>query len=89
MVDLVRLPVEQYRKDGRLMRGFQRGASSFGTSTAMAAVELTNRMVRLLQVSGPLQAELGGQLKVQGEGGGSSWAVNEELGKSKVVGAMQ
>ncbi|XP_022099406.1 autophagy-related protein 2 homolog B-like isoform X2 [Acanthaster planci] len=51
MVDLVRLPVEQYRKDGRLMRGFQRGASSFGTSTAMAAVELTNRMVRLLQAA--------------------------------------
>ncbi|XP_038074084.1 autophagy-related protein 2 homolog A-like [Patiria miniata] len=51
VVDLVRLPVEQYRKDGRLMRGFQRGASSFGTSTAMAAVELTNRMVRILQAA--------------------------------------
>ncbi len=50
LVDLVRLPMEQYKKDGRLMRGFQRGASSFGTSTAMAAVELTNRMVRILQV---------------------------------------
>ncbi|XP_071797968.1 autophagy-related protein 2 homolog A-like isoform X2 [Asterias amurensis] len=51
LVDLVRLPMEQYKKDGRLMRGFQRGASSFGTSTAMAAVELTNRMVRILQTA--------------------------------------
>ena len=50
MVDLFRLPIEQYQKDGRLMRGFQRGANSFGTSTAMACVELTNRMVRVLQV---------------------------------------
>ncbi|ELW47207.1 Autophagy-related protein 2 like protein B [Tupaia chinensis] len=42
--DLVWLPIEQYRKDGRIVRGFQRGAASFGTSTAMAALELTNRM---------------------------------------------
>jgi len=44
------LPIEQYRKDGRIVRGFQRGAASFGTSTAMAALELTNRMVQTIQV---------------------------------------
>lgn len=49
--DLVWLPIEQYRKDGRIVRGFQRGAASFGTSTAMAALELTNRMVQTIQVS--------------------------------------
>lgn len=48
--DLVWLPIEQYRKDGRIVRGFQRGTASFGTSTAMAALELTNRMVRTIQV---------------------------------------
>lgn len=48
--DLVWLPIEQYRKDGRIVRGFQRGAASFGTSTAMAALELTNRMVQTIQV---------------------------------------
>ena len=51
--DLVWLPIEQYRKDGRIVRGFQRGAASFGTSTAMAALELTNRMVQTIQVSLP------------------------------------
>ncbi|XP_004681644.1 PREDICTED: autophagy-related protein 2 homolog B [Condylura cristata] len=49
--DLVWLPIEQYRKDGRLVRGFQRGAASFGTSTAMAALELTNRMVQTIQAA--------------------------------------
>ncbi|XP_066550604.1 autophagy-related protein 2 homolog B isoform X1 [Amia ocellicauda] len=49
--DLVWLPIEQYRKDGRIVRGFQRGAASFGTSTAMAALELTNRMVRTIQAA--------------------------------------
>ena len=49
--DLVWLPIEQYRKDGRIVRGFQRGAASFGTSTAMAALELTNRMVQTIQVT--------------------------------------
>ncbi|XP_033110504.1 autophagy-related protein 2 homolog A-like [Anneissia japonica] len=49
VVDLVRLPIEQYKKDGRIMRGLQRGANSFGTSTAMAAVELTNKCVQALQ----------------------------------------
>lgn len=49
--DLVWLPIEQYRKDGRIVRGFQRGTASFGTSTAMAALELTNRMVRTIQAA--------------------------------------
>ena len=47
--DLFWLPVEQYKKDGRLVRGIQRGASSFTTSTAMAALELTNRVVQTVQ----------------------------------------
>ena len=51
--DLVWLPIEQYRKDGRIVRGFQRGAASFGTSPAMAALELTNRMVQTIQVLFP------------------------------------
>nr|XP_045009794.1 autophagy-related protein 2 homolog B isoform X2 [Jaculus jaculus] len=49
--DLVWLPIEQYRKDGRIVRGFQRGAASFGTSTAMAALELTSRMVQTIQAA--------------------------------------
>ncbi|XP_021359493.1 autophagy-related protein 2 homolog A-like isoform X1 [Mizuhopecten yessoensis] len=49
MKDLFWLPVEQYRKDGRIVRGIQRGASSFTTSTAMAVLELTNRVVQSVQ----------------------------------------
>lgn len=48
--DLFWLPIEQYQKDGRIVRGLQRGANSFTTSTAMAALELTNRIVQAIQV---------------------------------------
>ncbi|XP_052770169.1 autophagy-related protein 2 homolog B-like [Mya arenaria] len=47
--DLFWLPVEQYRRDGRIMRGIQRGASSFSMSTAMSVLELTNRLVQGIQ----------------------------------------
>lgn len=47
--DLVWMPIDQYRRDKRLVRGFQRGASSFSSSTAMALIDLTNRVVNLIQ----------------------------------------
>lgn len=49
-IDLFWLPVEQYRRDGRIVRGLQRGANSFMTCTAMSALELTNRVVMTVQV---------------------------------------
>ncbi|XP_006901527.1 PREDICTED: autophagy-related protein 2 homolog A [Elephantulus edwardii] len=49
--DLLWLPIEQYRKDGRLIRGLQRGAASFGSSTASAALELSNRLVQAIQAT--------------------------------------
>ncbi|XP_041093961.1 autophagy-related protein 2 homolog A [Polyodon spathula] len=49
--DLFWMPIEQYRKDGRLIRGLQRGAASFGTSTASAALELSNRLVQAIQAT--------------------------------------
>ncbi|KAB1251445.1 Autophagy-related protein 2-like protein A [Camelus dromedarius] len=49
--DLLWMPIEQYRKDGRLMRGLQRGAASFGSSTASAALELSNRLVQAIQAT--------------------------------------
>lgn len=33
------------------MRGLQRGANSFTTSTAMAALELTTRIIHLIQIT--------------------------------------
>lgn len=50
IVDLFWLPIEQYQKDGRIVRGLQRGANSFTTSTAMAALEITTRLVQAIQV---------------------------------------
>ncbi|XP_060533459.1 autophagy-related protein 2 homolog B isoform X2 [Cylas formicarius] len=49
--DLFWLPIEQYQKDGRIVRGLQRGANSFTTSTAMAALELTTRIIYLIQIT--------------------------------------
>lgn len=43
------MPIDQYRKDKRVVRGIQRGASSFSSSTAMAMLDLTNRFVYLIQ----------------------------------------
>lgn len=41
------------------MRGLQRGAASFGSSTASAALELSNRLVQAIQVSGPPASRAG------------------------------
>ncbi|CAB3388360.1 Hypothetical predicted protein [Cloeon dipterum] len=49
--DLVLLPMEQYQRDGRIVRGLQRGAHSFTSSTAIAALELTNRLVNAVQIT--------------------------------------
>ncbi|XP_063044404.1 autophagy-related protein 2 homolog A isoform X2 [Engraulis encrasicolus] len=49
--DLFWMPIEQYRRDGRIIRGLQRGAASFGTSTAAAALELSNRLVQAIQAT--------------------------------------
>lgn len=43
------MPIDQYRRDKRLVRGLQRGATSFSSSTAMALIDLTNRFVHLIQ----------------------------------------
>lgn len=47
------MPFEEYSRgsEGRLVKGVQRGAVSFGTSSASAAVQLTQNLVALVQVS--------------------------------------
>jgi autophagy-related protein 2 len=44
-VDLVWLPWQQYQEDGRILRGLQRGASSFTASSGAASLELSSRLV--------------------------------------------
>ncbi|KAI8865607.1 hypothetical protein GQ42DRAFT_90637 [Ramicandelaber brevisporus] len=41
---MVRLPVKQYRRDGRIVKGLQRGAHSFARTTASEALKLTSKL---------------------------------------------
>lgn len=45
------MPVNEYcREEGHFVKGLQKGAESFGVSTAAAAVEMLQRMVGVVQV---------------------------------------
>ncbi len=41
---LIWYPIEQYKKDGRVLCGIQKGSAAFSTCTVLATIELTNRM---------------------------------------------
>lgn len=56
--DLVVLPVESYRKDGQIVRGFQKGTKSFGTNAALAFLDLTERAVSTIQQAAELAYNL-------------------------------
>ena len=64
VADLVLLPIAQYRKDGRVVRGLQKGTKAFVKSTATEAIKLGARLATGTQVILE-QAEnvLGGQFK--------------------------
>ncbi|GBE82158.1 Autophagy-related protein [Sparassis crispa] len=48
--DLVLLPIAQYKKDGRVVRGLQKGATAFVKSTATEAIKLGARLATGTQV---------------------------------------
>lgn len=50
VADLVLLPIAQYKKDKRLLRGMQKGTTSFVKSTAMEAIKLGARLATGTQV---------------------------------------
>ncbi|KAJ6502482.1 hypothetical protein C8R45DRAFT_818480 [Mycena sanguinolenta] len=64
VADLVLLPIAQYKKDGRIVRGVQKGTTAFFKSTAVEAIKLGARLATGTQVILE-QAEdvLGGQFK--------------------------
>lgn len=64
VADLVLLPIAQYKKDGRIVRGVQKGTTAFMKSTAIEAIKLGARLATGTQVILE-QAEgiLGGQFK--------------------------
>lgn len=50
VADLVLLPIAQYKKDGRIVRGLQKGTKAFVQSTAMEAIKLGARLATGTQV---------------------------------------
>lgn len=50
VADLVLLPIAQYKKDGRVMRGVQKGATSFVKTTAIEALTIGARLANGTQV---------------------------------------
>ncbi|RNA22130.1 autophagy-related 2 -like protein, partial [Brachionus plicatilis] len=41
---LILCPIEQYKRDGRVLFGIRKGSAAFSTCTVLATIELTNRM---------------------------------------------
>lgn len=83
VADLILLPIEQYRKDGRIARGVQRGTSSFVRSTAMEMMKLgaklaTGTQVILEKAEGVLGAGSKFKEDVVGEVGGSGSRASAE-----------
>ncbi|OZJ05664.1 hypothetical protein BZG36_01405, partial [Bifiguratus adelaidae] len=50
VADLILLPVEQYKKDGRILRGVQKGTRSFAKATTMEAIKIGSRLAAGTQV---------------------------------------
>lgn len=50
VADLILLPISQYKKDGRIVRGVQKGATAFVKSTAVEAIKMGARLATGTQV---------------------------------------
>lgn len=48
--DLIWLPIEQYKKDGCIIKGFRLGCQSFTARTALAVLEIAVRLINAVQV---------------------------------------
>ena len=56
--DLFLLPIEQYQKDGRIIRGIQKGANSFTSSTAVSFLDFTNRVLGVIKFAAEMAFEV-------------------------------
>jgi autophagy-related protein 2 len=64
VADLVLLPIAQYKKDGRIVHGVQKGTKAFVHSTAMEAIKLGAQLATGTQVIlEQAESVLGGQFK--------------------------
>lgn len=50
VANLVLLPIEQYRKDGRVVRGLQKGATAFARQTTLEAINVGAKLANGTQV---------------------------------------
>uniref|UniRef100_A0A8H7Y1H7 Autophagy-related protein 2 n=1 Tax=Psilocybe cubensis TaxID=181762 RepID=A0A8H7Y1H7_PSICU len=50
VADLILLPIAQYKKDGRIVRGMQKGATAFVKSTAVEAIRMGAKLATGTQV---------------------------------------
>jgi len=50
VADLILLPIAQYKKDGRIVRGVQKGATAFMKSTAIEAIKMGAKLATGTQV---------------------------------------
>ena len=50
VANLILLPIEQYQKDGRVVKGLQRGGKSFAKTTTLEAIKITSRLATGTQV---------------------------------------
>lgn len=50
VANLMLLPIEQYQKDGRVVKGLQRGGKSFAKTTTLEAIKLTSKLATGTQV---------------------------------------
>ena len=56
--DLFIMPVEQYQKDGRLLRGIQKGAHSFTSLTAMSLLDFTNKLLGVIKFAAEMAFDI-------------------------------
>ncbi|KAL8589726.1 hypothetical protein ACOMHN_027234 [Nucella lapillus] len=54
LLDFIRMPVEQYQKDGRVWRGLQKGALSLKTATQTAFLDLLKKLIDSLMACSSL-----------------------------------
>jgi autophagy-related protein 2 len=52
--DLFLMPIEQYRKDGRIVRGLQKGTTSFTHSTTLSLLDMTNKLLSVVKFAAEL-----------------------------------
>ena len=52
--DLFLMPIEQYRKDGRIVRGLQKGTTSFTHSTTLSILDMTNKLLSVVKFAAEL-----------------------------------